>query len=51
MSWSGTTGQPKCIVHGAGGVLLQHKKVIKNNKVDVERHIKSRLLIWPFCHF
>ena len=23
---SGTTGQPKCIVHGAGGTLLQHKK-------------------------
>ena len=23
---SGTTGQPKCIVHGAGGVLLQHLK-------------------------
>ncbi|MGH8427838.1 MAG: acetoacetate--CoA ligase [Gammaproteobacteria bacterium] len=23
---SGTTGKPKCIVHGAGGVLLQHLK-------------------------
>ncbi|KAJ3386162.1 hypothetical protein HDU92_002669 [Lobulomyces angularis] len=23
---SGTTGKPKCIVHGAGGILLQHKK-------------------------
>ncbi len=23
---SGTTGPPKCIVHGAGGVLLQHRK-------------------------
>jgi acetoacetyl-CoA synthetase len=23
---SGTTGKPKCIVHGAGGVLLQHYK-------------------------
>lgn len=23
---SGTTGAPKCIVHGAGGVLLQHSK-------------------------
>ena len=23
---SGTTGVPKCIVHGAGGTLLQHKK-------------------------
>ncbi len=23
---SGTTGQPKCIVHGAGGTLIQHRK-------------------------
>ena len=23
---SGTTGAPKCIVHGHGGTLLQHKK-------------------------
>ena len=23
---SGTTGAPKCIVHGAGGTLLQHLK-------------------------
>ncbi|MFC3280540.1 hypothetical protein ACFOD1_05145 [Pseudidiomarina halophila] len=23
---SGTTGVPKCIVHGAGGTLLQHMK-------------------------
>lgn len=23
---SGTTGKPKCIVHGAGGMLLQHQK-------------------------
>lgn len=23
---SGTTGKPKCIVHGAGGTLIQHKK-------------------------
>ena len=23
---SGTTGVPKCIVHGAGGSLIQHKK-------------------------
>lgn len=26
---SGTTGAPKCIVHGAGGVLLQHLKELK----------------------
>jgi len=30
---SGTTGKPKCIVHGAGGTLLQHLKelVLHNN--------------------
>ncbi len=26
---SGTTGKPKCIVHGVGGVLLQHYKELK----------------------
>ncbi len=26
---SGTTGKPKCIVHGAGGTLLQHIKELK----------------------
>jgi len=26
---SGTTGKPKCIVHGAGGSLLQHLKMFK----------------------
>ncbi|WP_013322700.1 acetoacetate--CoA ligase [Gloeothece verrucosa] len=26
---SGTTGKPKCIVHGAGGTLLQHYKELK----------------------
>ncbi len=37
---SGTTGKPKCICHGTGGVLLQHKKELqihcdikKNDKV------------------
>jgi acetoacetyl-CoA synthetase len=37
---SGTTGKPKCIVHGTGGILLQHKKemmlhgnVTKNDKL------------------
>ena len=37
---SGTTGEPKCIVHGAGGSLIQHKKehqlhldINKNDKV------------------
>lgn len=26
---SGTTGKPKCIVHGAGGTLLEHSKELK----------------------
>ncbi|HBC19738.1 MAG TPA: hypothetical protein DC022_13570, partial [Alcanivorax sp.] len=26
---SGTTGQPKCIVHGAGGTLLQQTKELQ----------------------
>ena len=26
MFTSGTTGRPKCIVHGAGGTLLEHLK-------------------------
>jgi len=26
---SGTTGKPKCIVHGAGGVLLEHAKELR----------------------
>ena len=26
---SGTTGKPKCICHGAGGVLLQHNKELQ----------------------
>ena len=37
---SGTTGIPKCIVHGAGGSLIQHKKehqlhcnINKNDKI------------------
>ena len=33
---SGTTGQPKCIVHGAGGVLLQHLKELGLH-TDVKR--------------
>jgi acetoacetyl-CoA synthetase len=33
---SGTTGTPKCIVHGAGGTLLQHLKELKLH-CDVRR--------------
>lgn len=33
---SGTTGRPKCIVHGAGGTLLQHAKELQLH-TDVQR--------------
>lgn len=36
---SGTTGVPKCIVHGAGGTLLQHQKEHLLH-TDVQRHDK-----------
>jgi acetoacetyl-CoA synthetase len=34
---SGTTGKPKCIVHGAGGTLLQHYKELALH-TDLNRH-------------
>ena len=37
---SGTTGKPKCIVHGAGGTLLQHMK---------EHQLQSN--VWPGDRF
>ncbi len=36
---SGTTGKPKCIVHGAGGTLLQHFKEL-NLHTDLKRDDK-----------
>ncbi|HFC30513.1 MAG TPA: acetoacetate--CoA ligase, partial [Oceanospirillales bacterium] len=34
---SGTTGKPKCIVHGHGGILLQHKKeLVLHSNVNPE---------------
>lgn len=36
---SGTTGAPKCIVHGAGGTLLQHVKELVLH-TDLKRHDK-----------
>jgi acetoacetyl-CoA synthetase len=37
---SGTTGQPKCIVHGAGGTLLQHlKELVLHTDLKREDHI------------
>ena len=43
---SGTTGAPKCIVHGAGGTLLQHIKELALHS-DVKRG--GRLLYFTTC--
>ena len=40
---SGTTGVPKCIVHGAGGTLIQH---LKEHQLHCDiRAGRSRLLL------
>ena len=37
---SGTTGKPKCIVHGAGGTLLQHSKEHQlHTNIDSKSHV------------
>src|SRR2546429_5115702 len=38
---SGTTGRPKCIVHGAGGTLLQHHKE-RSEERRVGKECRSR---------
>jgi len=43
---SGTTGVPKCIVHGAGGTLLQHQKEHLLH-IDVQR--QDRLFYFTTC--
>jgi acetoacetyl-CoA synthetase len=43
---SGTTGQPKCIVHGAGGTLLQHKKELM---LHTDLHEKDRIFFYTTC--
>lgn len=40
---SGTTGLPKCIVHGAGGVLLQHQK-----ELVLHTNVKSEDIIFYY---
>lgn len=43
---SGTTGKPKCIVHGAGGTLLQHLKELGlHSNLDSE----DKLLFYTTC--
>jgi acetoacetyl-CoA synthetase len=43
---SGTTGVPKCIVHGAGGVLLQH---LKEHQLHTDVRSGDRLFYFTTC--
>jgi acetoacetyl-CoA synthetase len=43
---SGTTGVPKCIVHGAGGTLLQH---LKEHVLHTDIHPGDRLFYFTTC--
>ena len=43
---SGTTGKPKCIVHGAGGTLLQH---LKEHQLHVDLKRDDTLFFFTTC--
>jgi len=43
---SGTTGVPKCIVHSAGGTLLQH---LKEHRLHGDIHAGDRLFYFTTC--
>jgi acetoacetyl-CoA synthetase len=43
---SGTTGVPKCIVHGAGGTLLQH---LKEHVLHTDLRREDRLFFYTTC--
>ncbi len=43
---SGTTGKPKCIVHGAGGTLLQH---LKEHRLHVDLKPSDTLFFFTTC--
>ncbi len=43
---SGTTGKPKCIVHSAGGVLLQH---LKEHQLHTDIQPDDRLFYFTTC--
>ena len=43
---SGTTGIPKCIVHGAGGTLIQH---LKEHKLHTDILVQIRLFYFTTC--
>ena len=43
---SGTTGRPKCILHGAGGTLLEH---MKEHRLHCDLRAGDRLLYYTTC--
>ena len=43
---SGTTGVPKCIVHGAGGTLLQH---VKEHRLQSDVRAGDRVFYFTTC--
>ena len=43
---SGTTGPPKCIVHGAGGTLIQH---LKEHQLHCDIHPDDRVFYFTTC--
>src|SRR4029078_9784503 len=43
---SGTTGVPKCIVHGAGGALVQH---LKAQQLHCDIHADDRVFYFTTC--
>ena len=43
---SGTTGKPKCIVHSAGGTLLQH---LKEHRLHCDVHEADRVFYFTTC--
>ncbi|NWG26114.1 MAG: acetoacetate--CoA ligase [Pseudorhodoplanes sp.] len=43
---SGTTGVPKCIVHGAGGTLLQH---LKEHQLQSDVRVGDRVFYFTTC--
>jgi len=43
---SGTTGAPKCIVHGAGGTLIQH---LKEHRLHVNLTPNDRMFFFTTC--
>lgn len=43
---SGTTGKPKCIVHGAGGTLIQH---LKEHQLHMDVRPNDRIFYFTTC--